>query len=42
MIVAWAVSLVVMVYQKDLGSSLLFFALFVVMIWVATGRTRSW
>jgi cell division protein FtsW (lipid II flippase) len=38
-IVAWAVTLVVMVYQKDLGSSLLFFALFVVMIWVATGRT---
>jgi len=38
-IVAWAVTLIVMVYQKDLGSSLLFFALFVVMIWVATGRT---
>jgi peptidoglycan glycosyltransferase len=38
-IVAWLVTLVVMVYQKDLGSSLLFFALFVVMIWVATGRT---
>src|SRR6478735_4174414 len=38
-LVAWVVTLVVMVYQKDLGSSLLFFALFVVMIWVATGRT---
>jgi cell division protein FtsW (lipid II flippase) len=38
-IIAWAVTLVVMVYQKDLGSSLLFFALFVGMIWVATGRT---
>jgi cell division protein FtsW (lipid II flippase) len=38
-VVAWAVTLVVMVYQRDLGSSLLFFALFVVMIWVATGRT---
>src|SRR3546814_17648055 len=25
--------------QKDLGSSLLFFVLFVVMLWVATGRT---
>jgi peptidoglycan glycosyltransferase len=35
---AWGVTLVVMVYQKDLGSSLLFFGLFVVMIWVATGR----
>ena len=29
---------VVMVGQKDLGSSLLFFALFVVMLWVATER----
>jgi len=38
-LVAWVVTLVVMVYQKDLGSSLLFFALFVVMVWVATGRT---
>lgn len=38
-IIAWAVTLIVMVYQKDLGSSLLFFTLFVVMIWVATGRT---
>jgi cell division protein FtsW (lipid II flippase) len=28
-----------MVYQKDLGSSLLFFGLFVVMVWVATSRT---
>jgi peptidoglycan glycosyltransferase len=37
-LVAWLVTLVVMVYQRDLGSSLLFFALFVVMIWVATGR----
>jgi cell division protein FtsW (lipid II flippase) len=38
-LVAWAVTLVVMIYQRDLGSSLLFFALFVVMLWVATGRT---
>lgn len=38
-LVAWIVSLVVMIYQKDLGSSLLFFALFVVMLWIATGRT---
>ena len=37
-VIAWLVSLVVMVYQKDLGSSLLFFALFVVMLWVATDR----
>ena len=36
---AWGVSLVVMTAKKDLGSSLLFFFLFVVMLWVATART---
>ncbi len=35
----WAISLMVMFYQKDLGSSLLFFTLFVVMVWLATGRS---
>jgi peptidoglycan glycosyltransferase len=34
----WAVSLFVLVSQKDLGSSLLFFGIFLVMIYVATGR----
>jgi peptidoglycan glycosyltransferase len=38
---AWVASLVVMVVQKDLGSSLLFFTLFVVLLWVATQRA-SW
>lgn len=37
-LVAWGVSLLVMMYQTDLGSSLLFFALFIVMLWVATQR----
>jgi peptidoglycan glycosyltransferase len=37
-IVAWAFSVMVMVGQRDLGSSLLFFTLFVVMMWVATER----
>jgi len=37
--VAWGFSVVVMVGLKDLGASLLFFALFVVMLWVATERT---
>ena len=36
---AWGVSLVVMTFERDLGSSLLFFVLFIVMLWVATGRT---
>ncbi|HEX2575248.1 MAG TPA: FtsW/RodA/SpoVE family cell cycle protein, partial [Aquihabitans sp.] len=37
-LIAWAVAIVVMTAQKDLGSSLLFFALFLSMLWVATGR----
>jgi len=38
-LIAWGITLLVMFYQKDLGSSLLFFGLFLVMIWVATQRT---
>ena len=37
-VAAWGFSVVVMVGQRDLGSSLLFFTLFVVMLWVATER----
>jgi cell division protein FtsW (lipid II flippase) len=36
---AWGVSVMVMVGQRDLGSSLLFFTLFVVVLWVATERS---
>jgi cell division protein FtsW (lipid II flippase) len=35
---AWVGSLGVMVLERDLGSSLLFFALFVVLLWVAAER----
>jgi peptidoglycan glycosyltransferase len=35
---AWAFAVLVMVAEKDLGSSLLFFTLFVVMMWVATEK----
>ncbi|MDH4147597.1 MAG: FtsW/RodA/SpoVE family cell cycle protein, partial [Acidimicrobiia bacterium] len=35
---AWGVSVLIMVAQKDLGSSLLFFTLFIVLVWVATER----
>ncbi|MEX2587731.1 MAG: FtsW/RodA/SpoVE family cell cycle protein [Actinomycetota bacterium] len=38
-LLAWAVSLLVMINQRDLGSSLLFFAIFVAMLWMATGRS---
>jgi cell division protein FtsW (lipid II flippase) len=37
-VVAWGIAVIVMVGERDLGSSLLFFTLFVVMIWVATER----
>jgi cell division protein FtsW (lipid II flippase) len=40
-LLAWAASLAVLVREKDLGSSLLFFGIFVVMLYVATERT-SW
>lgn len=37
-LLAWGFSVVVMVFQRDLGSSLLFFSLFVVVLWVATEK----
>ncbi|MGH9283230.1 MAG: FtsW/RodA/SpoVE family cell cycle protein, partial [Acidimicrobiales bacterium] len=37
-VLAWGASLLVMTMEKDLGSSLLFFALFISMLWVATGQ----
>ena len=37
-VLAWGFSLVIMFFEKDLGSSLLFFALFITMLWVATAR----
>ena len=36
--VAWGLSLVIFLAENDLGSSFLFFALFIGMLWVATGR----
>ncbi len=41
MIAAWLVSIGVLVLQRDLGSSILFFGLFMAMIYVATSRV-SW
>jgi cell division protein FtsW (lipid II flippase) len=37
-LVAWGASLAILFVQRDLGASLLYFGIFVVMIWVATGR----
>ena len=38
LLVMWGISLLVVVFERDLGSALLFFAFFVIMIYVATGR----
>jgi cell division protein FtsW len=38
LVIMWAVSLVILIMAKDLGSSLLFFALFLAMIYLGTGR----
>jgi peptidoglycan glycosyltransferase len=35
---AWGLSLLIFLSENDLGSSFLFFALFIGMLWVATGR----
>ena len=37
-LLAWGIAILVMTAQKDLGSSLLLFALFMAMLWVATGK----
>lgn len=41
LLAAWGVSIVILIGQRDLGSSLLFFGLFVAMLYVATERV-SW
>jgi peptidoglycan glycosyltransferase len=38
LVLPWIVSILIMVQQKDLGSSLLFFAVFVAMLYIATNR----
>lgn len=38
LLVMWGLSLAVMFFERDLGSSLLFFSMFLVMIYVATNR----
>ncbi len=40
-LIAWLVSLGVLIFETDLGTSLLFFGLFVTMLYIATQR-RSW
>lgn len=38
LLVMWGISLLLVIFERDLGSALLFFTFFVVMIYVCTGR----
>ncbi|MDR2196556.1 MAG: FtsW/RodA/SpoVE family cell cycle protein [Coriobacteriales bacterium] len=38
LLVMWAISMLIVVFERDLGSALLFFGIFLLMIYVATGR----
>ena len=38
LVIMWALSLVIVVFERDLGSALLFFGIFVAMLYIATGR----
>ncbi|MGH3802793.1 MAG: FtsW/RodA/SpoVE family cell cycle protein, partial [Pseudonocardiaceae bacterium] len=40
-VAAWVASLLVLVFERDLGSSLMYFGIFIAMLYVATERT-SW
>lgn len=40
-LVVWVLSMAVIVFQRDLGTGLLYFGLFIVMLYVATGQS-SW
>ncbi|HRQ00360.1 MAG TPA: FtsW/RodA/SpoVE family cell cycle protein [Terrimesophilobacter sp.] len=40
-LIAWVAAMAVLIFQRDLGTALLYFGLFLVMIYVATGRI-SW
>ncbi len=41
MLVVWVISLLVLVFEKDLGTSLLYFGMFVATVYIATERV-SW
>lgn len=38
LLLAWGISLAILFLERDMGASLLLFAVFTVMLWVATGR----
>ena len=40
-LIAWAASLLILIFETDIGASALFFGMFIVMLYIATQRT-SW
>jgi len=42
LLIAAGAAFLVLVYQRDLGASLLLFGIFIAMLYVATGRAASW
>ena len=38
LLIMWIISLLIVVFERDLGSALLFFTIFLIMLYVATGR----
>ncbi len=38
LVLTWIISLAILVLERDLGSSLIFFSLFIVLLYIATGR----
>ena len=42
MVAMWAIALGIVVVQRDLGAALLFFAVFLALIYVATGTASAW
>ncbi len=38
LLIMWGISLVIVIFERDLGSALMFFAIFVIMLYVASGR----
>ena len=42
LLLMWGVAMVIVVFEKDLGSAMVFFFVFLLMLYVATGRSSTW
>lgn len=41
LLIAWSIAMIVLVFERDFGTAIIFFGMFVITLYVATGR-RSW